>query len=287
MTRGDPDHLSIVIHEIRNPLVGIDAAARVLAAELGPHPGARRAAAIAAEAKELLRLLESVGEAEAASSGRLRSVFVPVDLARCVRETVASTRLDGRPVNVVGADASVPVRADEGRIRQVLRNLLINAAQYSPAGTPIEVAVAVDPRRRVASVRVRDHGPGIPALERRKLFRKFSRLSTAAETRGSGLGLYICKAIVEDHGGKIFYTASTAGSTFAFDIPVRRSARAGDVDGGPSDLVPRKRSRAGAAKGRTTNAERGRTGARASDRGTRREGPQSGASPARARLRSS
>ncbi len=230
MTRGDADHLSIVIHEIRNPLVGIDAAARVLAGELGSHPAAKRATAIAAEAKALLGLLDGVADAEAADAGRLRSTPAPLDLARTVRETVAAAHLPGRSVTVRGADAAVAVEADDGRIRQVLRNLLRNAAQYSPARSPIDVELALDARRRSASVHVRDRGPGIPAGERRKLFRKFTRLSTAGATRGSGLGLYISKAIVEEHGGELrVESVAGGGSDFCFTLPLPR--RSGSKSG--------------------------------------------------------
>ncbi len=227
MTRGGADHLSILVHEIRNPLVGIDAAARVLAGELGSHPASKRAAAIAAEAQALLGLLDGVAEAEAADDGRLRSVLAPLDLARTVRETVAAAHLPGRSVTVRGADAPVMVHADDGRIRQVLRNLLLNAAQYSPPRSPIEVELVVAPAGRSASVHVRDRGPGIPPEERRKLFRKFTRLSTAGATRGSGLGLYISKAIVEEHGGEMSVASREGGgSDFQVTLRMRASSRA-------------------------------------------------------------
>ncbi len=220
------DYLSLVIHELRNPLVGIDAAARVLSRELGPHPAAQRASAIASEARHLLVMLESVADAEAAAAGRLRSKLRPVDLASLVRETVAGMHIDGHPVTVGGAEAPLLVQADVGRVRQVLSNLLANAAQYSPAGTPIDVTVRADPRRGTAGVEVRDRGPGIPAAERRRLFRKFTRLTTADGTRGSGLGLYICRAIVEDHGGAIRYARADEGSVFTFDLPLKKSRSA-------------------------------------------------------------
>lgn len=219
--RADPDHLSIVIHELRNPLVGIDAAARVLAKELGSHPTSRRASAIASEARHLLELLESVADAEAVAAGRLRSVPRPVDLASLVRETLAAAHLDAHPLTVRGDEVAVMVQADDRRIRQVLRNLVANAAQYSPRGSAIEVSVGVDPRRRMAGVEVRDHGPGISPRERPRLFRKFARLSTADGTRGSGLGLYICRAIVEDHGGQLrFRRPPGGGSAFGFRLPL-------------------------------------------------------------------
>ena len=212
--KGRDDDVLIVLHELRNPLVGIDAAARVLSRELGKHSGAKRASAIASEAQHLLAMLETVADAEAAAAGRLRTSAKPLDLSALVRECVDVAQPEGRVVTVSGADEPVMVNADAGRIRQVLTNLLMNAAQYSPAGTPIDVIVRAD--RRKASVEVHDRGPGIPAPERRKLFRKFTRLSTANGTRGSGLGLYICKAIVEDHGGAIAYKERA----FSFTLPL-------------------------------------------------------------------
>jgi signal transduction histidine kinase len=211
-----------MLHELRNPLVGIEAAARVLARELAAHPGAKRASAIASEARHLLAMLESVADAEAAAAGRLRSQARSADLAALVRECVASLHLEGRVVTVAGVEDPLIVSADRGRIRQVLTNLLMNAAQYSPEGTPIDVVVRSDAKRGSASVEVHDRGPGIPPAERRKLFRKFTRLSTAEGTRGSGLGLYICKAIIEEHGGTIGHK----GNAFTFALPLKRSARA-------------------------------------------------------------
>ena len=221
MTRGDPDHLSIVIHEIRNPIVGIEAAARVLASQLGSHPGAKGANAIAAGSRELLDLLETVTEAEAADAGRLRSILEPADLALCVREAVAQTHVGSHRVALTGADRPVMVRADAGRVGQVLRNLLRNAAQYSPSRSAIDVTLAVDTKQGIATVEVADRGAGIPAAERRRLFTKFSRLSTADGTRGSGLGLYISSAIVTDHHGRMSHRdRESGGSVFSFTIPL-------------------------------------------------------------------
>ena len=217
--RARPDEdLQLVLHELRNPLVGIDAAARVLATELNGHPASPRARAIASEARHLLQLLARVSEAEALSRGAVRSLRRPLDLATVVRETAADFQR-GREIVVSCPSERVIVRADAGRIRQVLANLLTNAAQYSPAETPIDVSLRAT--RSTATVSVRDRGAPIPARERAKLFQKFARLSTAEGTRGSGLGLYICKAIVEEHGGTIGYKEKV----FAFTIPLEKAAK--------------------------------------------------------------
>jgi signal transduction histidine kinase len=224
---GSAQYISMVIHELRNPLVGIDAAARVMARDLGAHPAARRAERVAEEARHLLELLESVTDAEAASSGRLRSVLRRVDLRSVVRDAVVdAAHLASRSISVHIPDPPVPVKADARRLRQVLVNLLANAAQYSPADRPIDVSLSVDQRKRRATVEVRDRGPGIPLAQRRRLFKRFARLSTADGTRGSGLGLYISRAIVEDHGGELRYRpARGGGSAFAFSLPLRAKPR--------------------------------------------------------------
>lgn len=219
------EYLSLVIHELRNPLIGIDAAARVMARDLGTHPAARRAERVAEEARHMLELLESVTDAEAAASGRLRSILRAVDLSKVVRDALEGAQLGDHRVSVALPNGAVPVNADARRIGQVLANLLANAAQYSPGGSVVEVTLDVDPARKSAVVSVRDHGPGIPAAQRRRLFRKFSRLSTADGTRGSGLGLYISKAIAEDHGGELRYAPARPGSVFSLVLPLRARAR--------------------------------------------------------------
>ncbi len=105
----------------------------------------------------------------------------------------------------------------------------------SLAGTPIEVHLEVGADGREAVVSVRDRGPGIPPAERARLFTKFARLSTAAGTRGTGLGLYICREIVRDHGGELRAEfPPEGGSVFSFAlravtrtpaVPSRRAAR--------------------------------------------------------------
>lgn len=209
------------MHELRNPLVGIDAAARVMARDLGQHPAARRAEQVAREARHLLDLLESVTDAEAAASGRLRSVLRSVDLRTIVRDAVDGAHPGAHAVSVRVPETPVPVSADARRLRQVLANLLSNAAQYSPEGSALAVSLTADEKRGRATVEVRDRGAAIPPTERRRLFKKFARLSTADGTRGSGLGLYISKAIVDDHGGDMAYRRAGTENTFAFTLPLR------------------------------------------------------------------
>jgi signal transduction histidine kinase len=102
------------------------------------------------------------------------------------------------------------VQGHAGRLGELVRILVDNALKYSPADTPIEVAVA-DKERPVLSVR--DHGPGISAEDRERAFDRFFRGATATGTSGSGLGLAIARSICERHGATIALEAAPAGGT--------------------------------------------------------------------------
>lgn len=214
------EYMSIVAHELRNPLVAISSAARVLAR--GGGDAGSTASGIADEARAALALVDGLTDLASIEAGRLVSALRPLDLAAVVRETVRSAHAE-REITLAGVDSALRVLGDERRLAEVIRNLISNAVKYSPAGTPIEVLAGLTPDQQSAVVSVRDHGSGVPPAERGKLFQKFARLSTAGGTRGSGLGLYICREIVRDHRGEL--TADWppgGGSIFSFTIPLDR-----------------------------------------------------------------
>jgi signal transduction histidine kinase len=113
------------------------------------------------------------------------------------------------------------IYGDERRLTQVLNNLVSNAIKYSPEGGRIEIRGEVHPEH--VTVSVRDEGIGIPAHQQNRIFQKFSRLDNALsrKTEGTGLGLYLSKAIVEAHNGRIWFAANQdgPGTTFTFSLP--------------------------------------------------------------------
>ncbi len=113
-----------------------------------------------------------------------------------------------------------PVRIDYLYIDQVLTNLLENATRYTPAGSPIDISAEV--KNNSVLVSVADRGPGIPAGERERIFDKFYRvLGSQRDTRGSGLGLAVCRGLVEAHGGHIWVEARDGGGAlFRFTLPL-------------------------------------------------------------------
>ncbi|MBM4421056.1 MAG: HAMP domain-containing histidine kinase [Chloroflexi bacterium] len=180
------EYLSIVAHELRNPLIAIASAARAIARRDGE--AGQMGAGIADEARAALTLLDGLTDLASIESGRLVSALRPHDLATVVRETVRSTQGD-REVRLRGVESGLMVLGDDRRIGEVVRNLVGNALKYSGPGAPVEVSIGLTAERDRAVVSVRDHGPGLPPAERGKLFQKFTRLSTSGGTRGSGLGL--------------------------------------------------------------------------------------------------
>lgn len=221
------DYIAVLAHELSTPIVSIGAAAQVLARDLSGRAAERNALAIAEEARQVYALMESLSDLSALESGRLRLSLRTVDLGQLVRASASAAEGAAHHVALDLPDESVAVTADDRRIRQVLNNLIGNAAKYSQPGTQIEIRIGTYSDRRSAIVQVRDHGPGIPPAERGRIFEKFVRLSNAGGIRGSGLGLYISRAIVADHGGEIWGEwPAGGGSMFSFTLPLagRRAA---------------------------------------------------------------
>ena len=215
------EYMSVLAHELRNPLVAIGAAARVLAKQTAGTPAEPQANGIVTEVRHSLELLDALTDVSSIESGRLRSALRSIDICAVVRDAVTSAGITDHDAVILGADRPLTVLGDERRLGQVIRNLVGNAAKYAPTGTRIEVSIGVATDRRSAIVAVRDEGPGIPPGERGRLFEKFARLSTAGATRGSGLGLYISREIVKDHSGELWADwPAGGGSVFSFRLPI-------------------------------------------------------------------
>ena len=214
------EYLSVLAHELRNPLNAINAAARVLAKDIAGSNGEATARGIATEAHHAMELLDGLTDVASLESGRMRMALRPIDLSAVLTET-AGTVVDGHKLVLRGAENPLIVLGDDRRLGQVIRNLISNAAKYSPGDAEIQVSLGMSSDRKNAIVQIRDAGPGIPPAERVRLFEKFARLSTAGATRGSGLGLFISRGIVRDHGGEMWADwPAGGGSVFSFSVPL-------------------------------------------------------------------
>ncbi len=216
------DFVSMVTHELRTPLTVIAGIADILkrSDDIDADQRDQLLDTLQREARRLTRLVGSTLDLEAHDQGRFALMTSEVELAELIDEAVTDSGLAAR-VTVSGRTER-RLRVDRDRIKQVLLNLLGNAAAYGPPDEPIELEV--QPADGEITVRVDDRGPGIPPELRDRLFHRFSRLP--GDTRpGSGLGLYLSRLIVEAHGGRIWCEDRPGGgASFRFTLPAERAA---------------------------------------------------------------
>ena len=243
--------LSVASHELRAPLASIKGScAAVLDASPDPDPEEMRQffRIVAAQADHMRRLVGDLLAAARLETGAPPVVPEPVAVAALV-EPARQTFLSGGGRHAVRVELppGLPrVSADPQRIAQVLNNLLSNAARSSPASSPVRVAAARDGDR--VAISVSDEGPGVPPERLPHLFGK--RASAAAGDRargdgGNGLGLPICRGLVEAHGGRIWAESGGdgRGTRVVFTVPVAAEAGAGSAvdNGATSDRRPGER----------------------------------------------
>lgn len=220
-------------HELRTPLVSIRGYSELYRQGALPTEEAVGTAMsrIESESKRMGQLVEDLLTL-ARIDERRESKLAPFDLFNLAVDASndAYATAPDREVSLVGlsddvAPTSAPVLGDESRMRQVVANLLTNAMRYTPDGTPLEIAVGV--REEVAgfplaTLEVRDHGPGIHGEDRERVFERFYRTDTSRsrETGGTGLGLSIVAAIIEQHDGRIHIEETPGGgATFVISLP--------------------------------------------------------------------
>lgn len=254
--------VSVISHELKTPVSIIKGYAGTLRrqheANWPPEVLDEYLAVIEEEADQLTELIDRLLEASRLQAGtfklELDEVWLPKLVSSVARKFSAqpgeprsrNRRHDARGFDSHGYEIDVDfpeefpmVRGDERRLTQVLNNLISNAMKYSPAGSKIYISGEVRPEYVMVSVR--DEGIGIPRHEEHRIFEKFSRLDNALsrKTEGTGLGLFLTKAIVEAHGGRIWFSSNRSedsngegegspGTTFTFCLP--RDVRLEDVE---------------------------------------------------------
>lgn len=211
---------SIVSHELRTPITAIYGGAKLLARRDRPLDDATRQELVddlEAEADRLYRLVEDLLVLSRSEYGSLERRDDPVAMAHVVRRVTSSEQLRWPGARFkFSASTSITALGDETYVEQVLRNLLSNAAKYSPAGASVEVIV--DETSEGVRVRVLDSGAGIRDEEVDRLFQLYYRSpDTAAKVGGAGIGLFVCRALVEAMGGRIWAARRPeGGAEFGF-----------------------------------------------------------------------
>ena len=178
------------------------------------------------------RMVSDLLDISRLETDKLELRLAPCDLATIIRETVED-QLSVTPTRTVHLELpeeeAVPVIADAERVGQVLSNYLSNALKYSPANRPVEVQLKKEDR--MVRVLVCDKGPGLTSSEQERIWERFYQVEGIKRQRGSsvglGLGLHICRAIVEQHQGEVgVESIKGKGSTFWFTLPLAEDEEA-------------------------------------------------------------
>jgi len=218
------DLISEFVHEIRTPLASLTASAYIL---LRPEVSEeRRTKIVSTMQQEISRLSEMASaflDLARLESGRTRFQFSTVNIGEILEECAITARekieekhqellleLNGKPIQV---------SADRDKLKQVVLNLLSNATKYTPAGG--KIVITANTTSDEVIICVKDNGRGIPPEYLPHLFEKFYRVpATEHETQGTGLGLFICKRIVDAHGGRMNVESSYGqGTTVTVRLP--------------------------------------------------------------------
>jgi PAS domain S-box-containing protein len=220
------EFLVVLAHEFRTPLTAIKGASSIaLSSKEPPKPREVQElfTIIDEQAERLRNLIGNLLDVTQIESGLLSLHPEEVDTAKMLEEArQAFTRTsETRKIIMEVPDDLPPLKVDRRRIQQVLVNLLSNAAHVSPGTAPITVSAWREEDKVL--VQVRDHGRGIPVEKISQLFRKFSKVDEDADP-GAGLGLAICKGLVEAHGGRIWAESDGAGSGAAFTVVLPSAA---------------------------------------------------------------
>ena len=219
--------LGLVSHELRTPLTVIMGSLNTVLSEgsrLHSNEVEQLLRDAALETETLSHLLGNLLELSRSQAGQLRLYTEPLRIETVARNTVENIKRQS-PVHRFSLNfpGTLPlIDADPLRLERILYNLLENAIKYSPKGGEIEVFAKSEDNYLV--IGVADQGIGISRLDQTKLFEPFQQLdgTIAHRDKGVGLGLLVCRRLVEAHNGKIWVESEPgSGSTFFFTIPLR------------------------------------------------------------------
>lgn len=218
------DFISVISHEVRTPLTSIHGALNLLKSGLGGELNAQGAKLLDVayrNSQRLVRLVNDLLDLQRIESGTMTLNMRPFELRSLLEQSIEASQTYAGPFGIKLVLQPPPpemqVRVDSDRMMQVMTNLISNAAKFSPRGE----TVVVEASRHGSGVRVgvTDQGPGVPMEFRGRIFQMFAQAASSSERGGSGLGLSITKAIVENMMGHVGFESEPGRTTFYFDLP--------------------------------------------------------------------
>ncbi|MGZ3645263.1 MAG: sensor histidine kinase, partial [Ktedonobacteraceae bacterium] len=226
------EFIGIAAHELRTPLAVIKGFSQTLIVQTahgkGPELADWQTEAIQdidRATSRLVELTEDLLDVTRLQAGRLQLQFEPTDLVALVQRIVKRFKVttERHQIELETSEENLVVTIDPRRIEQVVSNLISNAIKYSLDADKIEIAAFEDKSTNSAMFYVRDYGIGIPAHQQARIFSRFMRADNAHANNigGTGLGLYLCRELVERHNGRIWFESEEGhGSTFYVSLPL-------------------------------------------------------------------
>lgn len=213
---------SIVSHDIQAPLRRVRLFSELLSKDPGLAGEAKsHADRINASVQRMTDLVNNLYQyAKASRVGDL----IPINLADSVRDAIEDMEADVRDADADVRISALPtVKANPAFMRQLFQNLIGNALKYAGSLRPV-VEVGCEPKKDAWEIYVRDNGPGLAARDQERIFQFFTRSDSVSRSPGTGIGLAVCKKIVETHGGRIWVDSEPGqGATFRFTLPAAAS----------------------------------------------------------------
>ena len=215
--------MAFVVHDLKNPVNGIDLHAQVVLRDSELSPRSRASAeSIREEVRSLMRLLLNLLDISKGEEGRLAPSLAPVDVTTLVKAVFDALAVPARGKAIALESSLEPatLRADPDLLRRVVENLLENALRHAPEESVVRVSGGA--QANGFEIRVADQGPGVPAELRESIFERFVQVESkdrAVSRSGRGLGLAFCRFAVEAHGGRIWVEDASPGAVFCLRLP--------------------------------------------------------------------
>ncbi len=227
LNREKNEFLGIAAHDLKNPLSVIQGFADMIATEresLSPEAVSEFAEVISGSTRRMFDLIKNLLDVNTIESGKLTVIHNEFRLGSLVEEVVEDFRRTASAKGIVleysNGGMAARVTADRDLTRQIVENLVSNAIKYSPPGRCVEIAVRTE--KTMGYCRVTDSGPGLSDDDKKRLYRKFARLSArpTGDEHSNGLGLFIVKKLIDRMHGRVWCESETGhGATFSIGLP--------------------------------------------------------------------